>query len=76
MTQTFAIVQAYEELADEHTHYDLYRTFPISGGRLCYDHLLPRQILIPFSNVITHTGHTPLRMDDVDRDLLHILPLE
>ncbi len=76
VTQTFAIVQAYEELADEHIQYDLYRTFPISGGQLRYDCLSPRRILIPFTNVITHAGRTPLRIETIDRDLLHILTFE
>lgn len=76
VTQTFAVVQAYEELENEHIQYDLYRTFPISGGHLRYNHLSPRRILIPFTNVITHAGCTPLRIDDIDRDLLHVLPLE
>ena len=76
VTQTFAIVQAYEELTAEHIQYDLYRTFPISGGQLRYDCLSPRRILIPFTNVITHAGRTPLRIETIDRDLLHILTFE
>ncbi len=76
VTQTFVIVQAYEELTDGHTQYDLYRTFPISGGHLCYNRLSPRRILIPFTDVTTHVCRTPLGIDMIDQDLIHILPLE
>lgn len=74
-TQTFALVQEYEQLADEHIQHDLYRTFPLAGGQLCYKHLRKRQTIIPFSSVITHAGHTPVHIGEIDEELLHILPL-
>jgi hypothetical protein len=73
--QNFAIIQEYEELTGQDLLYDIYRRFPVAGGRLCYNQLRPQAIIVPFRNVISHISHIVLSTPGVDRDCVHVLPL-
>lgn len=75
VTETFAILQEYEELADEELAYNVYRRFPIAGGQLRYNQLRPQAILVPFKNVVGHVSHIVLTLPGIDKECIHILPL-
>ena len=79
MEETFVILNRYKELSKQHSTYDLYRPFSLSGGRLCYDTF--KQVeAARATDLVCHFARTPLReckmAEEINVPCIRILPLD
>ena len=75
ITEKFVKIQLFESLSPTDSLRDLYRRFPHSGGRLYYNHLSTVCKVIPFDNIFVHFCQTPMMVEEIPQECLHVLPL-
>lgn len=78
MTQTFLIVDKYTRLSDGHVLADPYRQPDIckAGGCLFYNRFDTSPLLIHVNDIRCHFAFTPLKITDIDEEVIHVLPLD
>lgn len=74
-TELFLLVRRYRELTPEDAVHDLFRQFPVAGGRLVYDAEEDRCLIRP-CDVVCHVAHTKVEVADIASACRHILPLD
>jgi len=75
ITEKFVKIQIFEPLSPTDSLRDLYRRFPHSGGRLYYNCLSTVCKVIPFDNIFVHFCQTPMMVEEITQECLHVLPL-
>lgn len=70
--ETYAIVKIYQGLSPAST-FDYFQRFPPAAGYLTYNKLKTENIVVPFSDIISHFVGTPIVIGD--EDYMHILSL-
>lgn len=72
---TFLIVRPYKELREEDVQYDLYRTYKISGGWLCYQEHESDLVVLRPGNILCHAACTSLpSFGMIQQHCIRILP--
>jgi hypothetical protein len=74
-TKKFVKIQLFESLSPTDSLRDLHRRFPFSGGRLYYNRLSTISRIIPFEEIVVHFAQTPMSIEGITRECLHVLPL-
>lgn len=76
VSEIFLRVAQFTELSPDDQSRDLFRRFPIAGGRLVYEKVSSKVVIIRPSQVICHVAKTPLNIAGIDQACIHILPLD
>ncbi|KAH9936457.1 uncharacterized protein B0H18DRAFT_818538, partial [Fomitopsis serialis] len=75
-TETFLVVDRFEELSTDDIRWDHYRTFPHVGGRLCYNKIKPDVLVIRPAQVLSHFAKTSVCVPRISHECVHVLPLD
>ncbi len=75
ITKKFVKIQLFEPLSHTDSRRDFHRRFPVSGGQLYYNHLSTTGHIIPFEEIVVHFAQTPMVIEGITGDCLHVLPL-
>ncbi|OCH85284.1 hypothetical protein OBBRIDRAFT_740161 [Obba rivulosa] len=84
--EAFLVVERLVELDAEHRQHDLYRNFPVVGGRLTYSRCDPKLYIIrPVDivchaaittvDIVCHAAITTVDVKDIEEPCVHVLPL-
>lgn len=74
-TETYFVVQKYEELTQMDAMHDPYRRLPFIGGRLYYDKVKDPELVTP-EEILCHFARTPFEHPDIASPCIHALPLD
>lgn len=74
-TETYFVVQKYEELTPMDATRDPYRKFPVIGGRLYYDKVKAPELVTP-EEILCHFAYTPFEHPHIAPACIHALPLD
>lgn len=74
VTQAFAVVAPYAELAEGDEGRDLYRPHQTAWGRLCYNELDGTTHIIPFANIVSHFASQVQNVPGVTKECLLVQP--
>lgn len=74
-TETYFVVQKYEELTRTDATHDPYRKVPFIGGRLYYDRVKGPE-LVTQEEILCHLALTPFKHPSIASPCIHTLPLD
>lgn len=75
-TETYFVVQKYEELTEMDAMLDPYRKHPSISGRLYYDRVKKDPELVTPGEILCHFAHTPFEHPHIVSPCIHALPLD
>ncbi len=73
---TFLAVKTFRELSSTDAALDVYRRFPVAGGRIVYKSVSRARTLIPAEDLVSHFASTPDVMNSIIKPHMHVLPLD
>lgn len=71
----FVIVKVYEDLPIEFARMDIYRRFHLAGGMIFKDTFETTELLLPWSDIISHFAGTKDILKSITIPHIHVLPL-
>jgi hypothetical protein len=74
--RTFIAVQKFARLSSADAVHDLYRRYPLVGGRIYYDELHPKIEVVMLDEITAHFAMTPQVCSKIKRPHIHVLPLD
>ena len=75
-TETYFVVQKYEELMQVDATHDPYRKHPFIAGRLYYDKVKKDPELVTPGEILCHFAYTPFEHPEIASPCIHALPLD
>jgi len=74
-TETYFVLQKFEELMEVDEIHDPYRKHPFIGGRLYYDKVKDPE-LVSQEEILCHFAYTPFKHSSIALPCIHALPLD
>lgn len=72
--RTFFVIEEYAPLRPSDIPFDIYRRFPILGGRIFYNKFKGSLVLRSTDEILGHFGHTHREFEGIEEDCIHVYP--
>ena len=72
----YFVIRGFDELSNEEASQDLYRRYPLVGGRLYHPELNDEIEVVPSHKITAHFAHTPYDRKEFGFPCFHALPLD